>query len=344
MAIQGSGRVRRRPSIRISDVAPQAAIPGGLLEVGGTGFAGTEFEQPNVVFGQARGRLIACSGTRLTIRVPDRAAGDQFEIRDSGRKPGVGSFRLGQTIARDVHPVANPAIDAEGAVYTTHSGERGKKTAVSVYKLNPRGDADPFLTGIVNATGLLFLNDGTLLVSSRHEGTVYTASPRGEISVFAEGMGVATGLAVDSAENVYVGDRSGTVFKISKDRKIYVFATLEPSVAAYHMTVGPDGDLYVTGPTTSSFESIHRIDPSGAVHEWHRGFGRPQGLAFDDQGHLHVCASFRGRRGVFRVTAPDAEPELIVAGSGIVGLAFDQQSGGVVLATGRKLHFVSQVV
>ena len=40
------------------------------------------------------------------------------------------------------------------------------------------------------------------------------------MEVFAQGMGIATGLAIDGDENVYVGDRTGTVFKISPDRKI----------------------------------------------------------------------------------------------------------------------------
>ena len=50
-------------------------------------------------------------------------------------------------------------------------------------------------------------------------------------------MGVATGLAFDPNGNLYVGDRSGTIFKIAPDREIYVYATLEPSVSAYHLAI-----------------------------------------------------------------------------------------------------------
>ena len=46
----------------------------------------------------------------------------------------------------------------------------------------------------------------------------------------ALGMGIATGIAFDREENLYVGDRSGTIFKIARDRQIFVFATLEASV------------------------------------------------------------------------------------------------------------------
>ncbi len=52
-------------------------------------------------------------------------------------------------------------------------------------------------------------------------------------------MGVATGIAFDSEQNLYVGDRTGTVFKISQNRQIFVFATIEPSMAAYHLAFWP---------------------------------------------------------------------------------------------------------
>ena len=55
--------------------------------------------------------------------------------------------------------------------------------------------------------------------------------------VYAEGMGVATGAAFDSEGNLFVGDRSGTIFKINLQRQIFVHATLEPSVSAYHLAV-----------------------------------------------------------------------------------------------------------
>src|SRR5438552_3756773 len=110
------------------------------------------------------------------------------------------------------------------------------------------------------------------------EGTVYRVAPNGTMSAYAEGMGIATGIAFDREQNLYVGDRSGTVFKIARDRQTFVFATLEPSVSAYHLAFGPKGDLFITGPTTSSFDAVYRIDMHGTVSNFFRGVGRPQGL------------------------------------------------------------------
>ena len=183
----------------------------------------------------------------------------------------------------------------------------------------------PYITDLMNPTGLAIDRDGYLFVSCRHEGTIHRVSPEGHAMQWIEGMGVATGLAFDRAGNLYVGDRSGTIFKIGPDREIFVFATLEPSLAAYHLAFSPAGDLYVTGPTTSSFERVYRITPAGEVSTFYRGLGRPQGLAFDRAGNLYVAASLSGRRGIVRLT-PDAQPEIVLSGSNIVGLGAAAQS------------------
>jgi sugar lactone lactonase YvrE len=145
-------------------------------------------------------------------------------------------------------------------------------------------------------------------------------------------------MAFDQEQNLYVGDRSGTIFKISPTRQIFVFATLEPSIAAYHLAFGPAGYLYVTGPTTSSFDSVHRISHEGQVEVYYRGLGRPQGLAFDEAGNLYVAASLSGRRGVVRIS-PDRQAEPFLSGPGIVGLAFTP-SRSLAVATTNAIYRV----
>jgi len=78
-------------------------------------------------------------------------------------------------------------------------------------------------------------------------------------------MGVATGIAFDRDDNLYVGDRSGTIFKISPSREIFVFATLEPSVAAYHLAFHPEGELYATDRRLRAFDRVYRISKNGEV-------------------------------------------------------------------------------
>src|SRR6202011_5478182 len=118
------------------------------------------------------------------------------------------SCDIGIQVVDNVHPVANPAVDRSGNIYTTFSGSRGQKTPVAVYKIDLNYTPKPFVNDLMNATGLTFDRQGVLYVASRHDGIVYEVAPNGALSVYVEGMGVATGLAFDDEENLYVGDRS----------------------------------------------------------------------------------------------------------------------------------------
>jgi sugar lactone lactonase YvrE len=255
-------------------------------------------------------------------------------IVEAGKQSSrVWNCDIGIQIAENLYPVGNPAVDSFGNIYVTFSGSRGQKTPVSVYKIDASYTPKPFVTDVMNATGLAFDKEGTLYISSRYEGIIYQVTPAGAVSVYVEGMGVATGIAFDPEENLYVGDRSGTIFKISRSRQIYVFATLEPSIAAYHFAFGNDGYLYVTGPTTSSFDSVYRVSANGEVETYYRGLGRPQGLAFDAEGRLYLAGSLAGRRGVVRFDQKGT-PSLFLSGPGIVGLAFTPSRSLAVTTNG----------
>ncbi len=325
-----------RPTI--TTVEPRAAITGGEVRIRGAHFAAEG--RPSVTFGDEPAALVIASDDFVVAKVPETALTGEIVVHSGTRKSGVWEAAVGVQIADSLHPVSNPVVDSEGNVYSTFSGSRGQRAPVSIYKIDTRYTSKPFVSDLMNPTGLAFDRGGLLYASSRFDGVVYQITPTGNMSAFVEGMGVATGIAFDEDENLYVGDRSGTIFKISPARQIYVFATLEPSIAAYHLAFGIDGNLYITGPTTSSFDAVHRISRAGAVETFFRGLGRPQGLAFDAEGRMYVAASLAGRRGIIRIhTQGDPKPELFLSGPNIVGLAF-APGGAVVVATQSALHRV----
>jgi sugar lactone lactonase YvrE len=330
----GKKNVNGRPHLEA--LVPSAALPGGEFRIAGSGLKPPDLARPRVAVGDLEAPIVVSADDFVIARVPEEAASGDVIVSANGSASNALHLNVAVPLAEDLHPVANPAVDALGNIYATFSGTRGQKVPVSIYRIETDHTLRPFLSEMMNATAIAFDRAGQLYVSSRYDGTVYKVAPNGTMSAYAEGMGVATGIAFDKDENLYVGDRSGTIFKISRDRQIFVFATLEPSVSAYHLAFGPDGHLFVAGPTTSSFDAIYRIDLHGAVTTFYRGLGRPQGLAFDADGNLYCAASLKGKRGIVRLTR-DATPSLAISGHDLVGLAF-APGNAVILATTTGIH------
>jgi len=331
----GLGSSEKNGILRIEGVAPSAAIPGGEMEIRGSGFVSRSFARPVVRFGEAEASVALSGPQRLVVRVPDGATGGAVRVASGSHESQPYPVSVGLQIADNLHPVANPAVDAEGNTYVTFSGPRGQRVPVSLYKITSNFSVKPFVTSLINPSGLALDRSGNLFVSCRNDGTIHRVTPDGRVEQWMEGMGVATGLAFDRDQNLYVGDRSGTIFKISPSREVFVFATLEPSVAAYHLAFHPTGELFATGPTTSSFDRVYRISQGGEVTVFFRGLGRPQGIAFDRDGNLYVAASLGGRRGIVRISQM-GRAELVLSGGAVVGMSL-LPSGRAIVATSNAI-------
>jgi sugar lactone lactonase YvrE len=325
---------------------PRTAIPGGSFEVTGTHLLSTNDgpQLPLAFFGNIPAMLDLARPTRALVRVPGGAISSDLHLRVGNHVSNALHASIGVPMVEDLHNISNPAVDADGNLFAMVSGPRGESVPVSIFRIARDLQVTPFAREIMNVSALAFgpeTGSGRdLYASSRSEGAIYRITPAGAISTFAEGMGIATGLAFDPDGNLYVGDRSGTIFKLSPRRagqspEIFVFATLEPSVAFYHLCFRADGTLLVTAPTTSSHQPIYAIAPDGSTSLFFTGLGRPQGMAFDVDDNLYVAASLQGRRGIVRIT-PNAEAELVVTGNDLVGLCF-LDDGCAALATHSTL-------
>jgi hypothetical protein len=333
----GKKNINGKP--HIETVSPDAALPGGEIRIVGNSLRPTELRRPRVRFGEVEASVVISADDFVVARVPTGASSGPVVVSTNGHSSNPHQVKVAVPIAENLHLVTNPSLDAEGNIYATFSGSRGQKVPVAIYKIDTNYHVKPFLAELMNPTSIAFDRQGEMYVSSRFDGTVYKVAPNGTMTSYAEGMGVATGIAFDREENLYVGDRSGTIFKLARDRQIFVFATLEPSVSAYHLAFGPHGDLFVTGPTTSSFDCVYKIDPHGSVSTFYRGLGRPQGIAIDAEGNLYVAASLSGKRGIVKIN-PNAVASLEVAGSGLVGLAF-APGRSAVLATNNAVYHLA---
>lgn len=330
---------------RIERVDPIAGIPGGEVAVEYSGVSADGARLLNVWFRDQQAHIVAAGAGRALVLIPNLdhegeievsiGYGDGPELRGSSTRSIIG-----RKLADGLHPVANPAFNpADDSLFVTRSGSRGEHVPVSLYQISPEGRVTEFSGDITNPTGIAFDRGGQMFVTSRLDGVVYRVSPVKEVVVFAGELGIATDLAFNRDGQMFVGDRGGTIFKVNEIGEAKPWTQLEPSVSAYHLAFGPDDALYVTGPTVSGFDVITRVDEDGTATVFFRGLGRPQGMAFDRDGHLYVAASLHGRRGIVRITPDGSKAELVVAAMNLVGLAFSAH-GEMVLATNEAVYSV----
>lgn len=331
----GSKEVTSTPVI--DKVSPDHAVPGGRLSLIGSGFGPLRAHALRVYFGETRAQITRVSEELISVIVPQSNGLAAVRVEMDGKKSEPFPTSVARLIADDLHPVANPAFDPNGNLFVTFSGSRGQKVPVSIFQIGPDKKAEPYLSEITNPTGIAIGRDGHLYISSRQEGAVYRVGPDKEIHLVADELGIATGIAFDPDGILHVGDRQGTIYRIEPNGEPRSFCQLPPSVAAFHLAFDGGGNLFVSGPSLSSVDSIYRVTPVGGVEIFHTGLGRPQGLAFDTKGNLYVAEALAGDSGVYRIT-PDGSRDFLVSSPPLVGLAFDGRGGVALAGTTAVFH------
>ena len=318
----------------ITSVHPLRAVEGGRITILGSAFSVDDVT--TVQIGEAAARVAFAASSRLVVIIPAELEGGRAAMRVPGVTLETAYVTIGARWATGLHQVDNPVFDRAGNLFVTYSGPRGQEAPVSIFRVTASGTRESFSSGIVNATSLAFGPDGDLYVSSRFEGAVYRIKNDGSHGQVASDLGVACGIAFDSEGSMYVGDRSGTVFRV-RDGRAAAFASIPASVAAFHLAMSSEQELFVTAPTLNAYDYIYRIDRKGEVHPLPCPLGRPQGLAFAPDGALHVVDALAGGSGVYRFRDLEAKPELVVSGTALVGVAFGP-NGEMVVASNETAY------
>jgi sugar lactone lactonase YvrE len=322
----------------LTSIHPRRAVGGGRLVLHGHDFRVEDGAA--VTIGGARAHVVFSSPRRIVVTVPPDLDGGAAPVRVDGIPGETPYISIGLVWATGLHQVDNPVFDAGGDLLVTYSGTRGQEAPVSIFRVTSAGTREPFVSGIVNATSMAVGPDGALYVSSRFDGTVSRVRADGTHAPVASDLGVACGVAFDRDGRMYVGDRSGTVFRV-RDGRATPFATLPASVAAFHLAMSPEDELFVCAPTLGSYDYVYRIDREGLVRTVPTPLGRPQGIAFSPDGALHVVEASAGASGVFRFADLDSPPELVVSGAALIGVAFGPAGELVVASNDTAYRFES---
>ena len=324
-------------AVTLTGIDPPGVLAGARLWLRGQGVPPVPSPETVVLVGGEPARVVFAAPDRVAVEVPADTAPGCIPVRVSW-SPGATLFvTVGEPLAAGLHQVDSPVCDGEGRLYSAFSGPRGQDTPVSVYRVGKDGGREAWAEGIANATSVALSSAGELFVSSRFDGVVYRVHDDGRSEVFASELGVACGLAFAPDGALFVGDRAGTIHRLSQDGShAEIFATLPPSIAAFHLAMGPDEMLYVTGPTLATHDAVRRFDVSGREEVIDHTFGRPQGLGFDAHGVLHVVEALAGVSAIYRMPASGPK-RVVVSGPGLVGVAFGP-SGDCVAATTDALY------
>jgi sugar lactone lactonase YvrE len=289
---------------------------------------------PHVFVGEQEARVTVASSRAIRFTVPPDSPGGVLTVRVEGAPDDGVPLVVGRPLTTGIHQVDSPIFDDAGRLYVTHSGSRDARVPVPLYRIGLDGVREPLAVEIPNPTSFARSPDGSIYISSRFDGQVFklTADDRAELWVTE--LGMATGLAFAPDGTLFVGDRSGSILRVSPDRRVDTFASLPQSVAAFHLAFGPDGCLYVTAPTLGTRDVVYRVTPDRLVDVAYSGFGRPQGLAFDAAGQLYVVEALAGASGLYRLDPHETSPvpELVLSARALVGVALSP-TGGMALAS-----------
>jgi sugar lactone lactonase YvrE len=154
------------------------------------------------------------------------------------------------------------------------------------------------------------------------------------ISVFAKGFRGADGIAIDSAGNMYVGNRgNNSISKADINGNVQDFVKLDCEELLC-MTADKDNNLYAAGR-----DKVFKIDPYGNIAVLADGFSCADDLRFDGEGNLYITESREDR--VYKLT-PDLEKSIFIEsdkdqselGNGwyITGITFDSDFKNLYIA------------
>src|SRR5438128_8179789 len=152
--------------ITLHSVIPQAAVSGGHVALSCAGLDPQALATCRIVFGTSPTRPVLTTPVLLLGMVAEGADLSSVHIVQGERQSNTVPFTGATRLADNLHPVASPAIDMQGNIFTTISGTKGQHVPFSLYRISPAGEVVPLPAKIANPTCRACGPDGLLSCSS----------------------------------------------------------------------------------------------------------------------------------------------------------------------------------
>jgi sugar lactone lactonase YvrE len=186
-------------------------------------------------------------------------------------------------------------IDANSNIYVATNNNLNQSP---ILKITPSGAADTFATVTGYVYGLTIDNSGNLYAANSGAGAISKITSSGTVSTFASGMPGLTGIVVSSNGNFYAtGSTNGAVYKVTATGAVTAIFTGFSFGAPNDIVVDNNNDLYITvygNNTLTQYNTVTKMDASGAISTLTAGLDEPCGLIIDVNGNFYVVNSLSG--------------------------------------------------
>ena len=318
---------------RLTSVRPLWAIEGGRVTLEGDRLSGRP-GSAQVRVGAQPARLAGCR-RRLTIIVPFGLEGGATAMRLDELPGETAYIEVARTVRHRRAPGGQPGVRSPRQP-VRHLQRRARPAGAGLDLPRPaRRHPRAVLSAIVQSrrrspsipTAACMCPAGSTAASTG-------SNADGRAELFASDLGVACGLAFAPDGTLFVGDRSGTIFRVERDGTAQDVRDAAAQRRGLPSRLRPRRCLYVDGADARharrrSIASTGSAEPTRLLPRL-----RPSaGLAFDAAAHLYVVDALAGASGVYRVRL-DAPPirSWCSPGRRSIGVAFDPH-GGLAIAT-----------
>ena len=223
-------------------------VEGGRLWLRGDGFPQPESTADLVTIGGVSARMAFAAPDRMAVVVPPGLDGGETPVKVAWLPGATLYARVGTLLATGLHQVDNPVFGADGNLYVTYSGTRGQEATVSIFRITKQRRARA-----VRARPRQSHLDGD---RSRRSAVCVVTIRRPRLSGLRRWPLRSDG--VGSRRGVRPGVRRGWLAVCRRSRRQRVARSIHAgarkrsriipsSIAAFHLAMSPDGDLYVVG-------------------------------------------------------------------------------------------------